>query len=128
MDEGMIRSIVQVVVSVIATASVIGGAVLAGRWNARTKQIEATTPTYDQMSKRVEDISNRLDKAEEALDEERKKRRALEDRIDHLEDDRRADRSWIERTIRKVIDHDPQLVRLLLPWPSWVATTPPTLD
>ena len=121
MDEGMIRSIVQVVVSVIATASVIGGAVLAGRWNVKAKRIEATTPTYAE-------VTARLDKLEKDVDEERTKRRALEDRIDHLEDDRRADRSWIERTIRKVIDHDPALVSLLLPWPGWVTTTPPTLD
>ena len=121
MGEGLVGSIVQVVVSVLATASVIGGAVLAGRWNARTKQLEATTPTYAE-------VTARLDKLEKDVDEERAKRRALEDRIDHLEDDRRADRSWIERTIRKVIDHDPALVRLLLPWPGWVTTTPPTLD
>ena len=111
----------QVVVGIIALVAAIGGAVLAGRWNARTKQIEATTPTYAE-------VTARLDKLEKDVDEERAKRRALEDRIDHLEDDRRADRSWIERTIRKVIDHDPALVSLLLPWPGWVTTTPPTLD
>ena len=116
-----IGPIVQIIVGVLALVAAIGGAVLAGRWNTRTKQVEATTPTYAE-------VTARLDKLEKDVDEERAKRRALEDRIDHLEDDRRADRSWIERTIRKVIDHDPQLVRLLLPWPSWVATTPPTLD
>lgn len=122
------NQVAQIIVGLLAFAATIGGAILAGRWNQRTKAIEATTPTYDQMAKSVEDISNRLDKAERALDEEREKRRALEDRIDHLEDDRRHDRMWIERTIRKIIDHDPQLVRLLLPWPVWVTTTPPTLD
>ena len=105
-----IGPIVQIIVGVLALVAAIGGAILAGRWNQRTKVSEATTPTYDQMAKRVEDISDRLDKAEKTLDEERALRRALEDRIDHLEDDRRADRSWIERTIRKVIDHDLMIV------------------
>ena len=112
---------VQVAVGIIALVAAIGGAGMAGRWNARTKQVEATTPTYAEMAAR-------LDKLEKGVDEEREKRRALEDRIDHLEDDRRHDRMWIERTIRKVIDHDPTLVHLLLPWPNWVPTTPPTLD
>ena len=111
----------QVVVGIITLVAAIGGGGMAGRWNTRTKQVEATTPTYAE-------VTARLDKLEKDVDEERAKRRALEDRIDHLEDDRRADRSWIERTIRKVIDHDPTLVHLLLPWPGWVTTTPPTLD
>ena len=118
----------QVVVGIIALVASIGGASLAGRWNARIKTIEAGTPTYAEMVESVRDLDERVRRAEASLDEEREKRRSLEDRIDHLEDDRRADRSWIERTIRKVIDHDPQLVRLLLPWPGWVTTTPPTLD
>lgn len=118
----------QVVVGILALVATIGGANLAGRWNARTKAVEAGTPTYAEMVESMRDLDERVRRAEASLDEEREKRRSLEDRIDHLEDDRRADRSWIERTIRKVIDHDPQLVRLLLPWPSWVATTPPTLD
>ena len=116
-----IGPIVQIVVGVLALVAAIGGAILAGRWNQRTKISEATTPTYAE-------VTARLDKLEKDVDEERAKRRALEDRIDHLEDDRRADRSWIERTIRKIIDHDPTLVSLLLPWPGWVTTTPPTLD
>ena len=128
MPDDMIGPVVQVVVGVLALAAAIAGAVLAGRWNSRTKAVEATTPTYAQMAEHVQGISDRLDRAELALDEEREKRRKLEDRIDHLEDDRRHDRTWIERTIRKVIDHDPQLVSLLLPWPGWVTTTPPTLD
>ena len=128
MEQNLIGLAAQIIVGLLALAAAIGGAILAGRWNQRTKATEATTPTYDQMAKNVESISNRLDKAEAALDEERVKRRALEDRIDHLEDDRRHDRTWIERTIRKVIDHDPTLVSLLLPWPGWVTTTPPTLD
>ena len=118
----------QVVVGIIAFVASIGGASLAGQWNARIKTIEAGTPTYAEMVESVRDLDERVRRAECSLDEEREKRRSLEDRIDHLEDDRRADRSWIERTIRKVIDHDPQLVRLLLPWPGWVTTTPPTLD
>ena len=118
----------QVVVGIIALVATIGGAGLAGRWNARAKTIEAGTPTYAEMVESVRDLDERVRRAECSLDEEREKRRALEDRIDHLEDDRRADRSWIERTIRKVIDHDPALVSLLLPWPGWVTTTPPTLD
>lgn len=118
----------QVVVGILALVATIGGAGLAGRWNARIKTIEAGTPTYAEMVESVRDLDERVRRAECSLDEEREKRRSLEDRIDHLEDDRRADRSWIERTIRKVIDHDPQLVRLLLPWPGWVTTTPPTLD
>ena len=118
----------QVVVGIIALVASIGGASLAGQWNARIKTIEAGTPTYAEMVESVRDLDERVRRAECSLDEEREKRRSLEDRIDHLEDDRRADRSWIERTIRKVIDHDPQLVRLLLPWPGWVTTTPPTLD
>ena len=118
----------QVVVGILALVATIGGANLAGRWNARTKAVEAGTPTYAEMVESVRDLDERVRRAEASLDEEREKRRDLEDRIDHLEDDRRADRSWIERTIRKVIDHDPQLVRLLLPWPGWVTTTPPTLD
>ena len=118
----------QVVVGILALVATIGGAALAGRWNARIKTIEAGTPTYAEMVESVRDLDERVRRAECSLDEEREKRRGLEDRIDHLEDDRRADRSWIERTIRKVIDHDPQLVRLLLPWPGWVTTTPPTLD
>lgn len=128
MGDSLIGPAAQIIVGFLALVAAFGGAILAGRWNQRTKVVEATTPTYDQMSRRVEDISNRLDKAEKALDEERENRRALEDRIDHLEDDRRHDRMWIERTIRKVIDHDPALVNLLLPWPNWVPTTPPTLD
>ena len=128
MGDDLIGPVVQVVVGVLALAATIGGAVLAGRWNSRTKAVEATTPTYAQMAEHVRDISERITRAEKSLDEERERRRRLEDRIDHLEDDRRADRAWIERTIRKVIDHDPQLVRLLLPWPGWVTTTPPTLD
>lgn len=128
MGDNLIGPAAQIIVGLLALAAALGGAILAGRWNQRTKVVEATTPTYDQMSRRVEDISNRLDKAEKALDEEREKRRGVEDRIDHLEDDRRHDRMWIERTIRKVIDHDPALVNLLLPWPNWVPTTPPTLD
>ena len=118
----------QVVVGIIALVASIGGASLAGQWNARIKTIEAGTPTYAEMVESVRDLDERVRRAECSLDEEREKRRSLEDRIDHLEDDRRADRSWIERTIRKVIDHDPQLVSLLLPWPGWVTTTPPTLD
>lgn len=111
----------QVVVGIIALVAAIGGAGMAGRWNARTKQVEATTPTYAEMAAR-------LDKLEKDVDEEREKRRGLEDRIDHLEDDRRADRAWIERTIRQVLAHDVALARLLQPWPGWVTTTPPTLD
>ena len=118
----------QVVVGIIALVAAIGGASLAGRWNARIKTIEAGTPTYAEMVESVRDLDERVRRAESSLDEEREKRRSLEDRIDHLEDDRRADRSWIERTIRQVLAHDPQLVRLLLPWPGWVTTTPPTLD
>ena len=118
----------QVVVGILALVATIGGANLAGRWNARTKAVEAGTPTYAEMVESVRDLDERVRRAEASLDEEREKRRGLEDRIDHLEDDRRADRSWIERTIRKVIDHDPALVSLLLPWPGWVTTTPPTLD
>ena len=118
----------QVVVGILALVATIGGANLAGRWNARTKAVEAGTPTYAEMVESMRDLDERVRRAEASLDEEREKRRSLEDRIDHLEDDRRADRSWIERTIRKVIDHDPALVSLLLPWPGWVTTTPPTLD
>ena len=118
----------QVVVGILALVATIGGAALAGRWNARIKTIEAGTPTYAEMVESVRDLDERVRRAECSLDEEREKRRGLEDRIDHLEDDRRADRSWIERTIRKVIDHDPALVSLLSPWPGWVTTTPPTLD
>lgn len=101
---------------------------LVSRSGIKAKRIETTTPTYADMAESLKALDERLKVAEKALDEERAKRRALEDRIDHLEDDRRADRSWIERTIRKVIDHDPALVSLLLPWPGWVTTTPPTLD
>ena len=101
---------------------------LVSRSGIKAKRIETTTPTYADMAESLKALDERLKVAEKALDEERAKRRALEDRIDHLEDDRRADRSWIEWTIRKVIDHDPQLVRLLLPWPGWVTTTPPPLD
>ena len=126
--ENYVGPAVQVIVGILTMSGVVWGAKLAGRWNAQTKTIEATTPTYAGMAESLERLDKRLKVAEDALDTEREKRRALEDRIDHLEDDRRADRSWIERTIRKVIDHDPQLVRLLLPWPGWVTTTPPTLD
>ena len=126
--ENYVGPVVQVIVGVLTMSGIVWAAKLAGRWNAQTKTIEATTPTYAAMAESLKALDERVQRAEEALDEERTKRRALEDRIDHLEDDRRADRSWIERTIRKVIDHDPQLVRLLLPWPGWVTTTPPTLD
>ena len=126
--DAYIGPVVQVIVGVLAMSGVAWGARLAGRWNARTKTIESTTPTYADMAENLKALDERLKVAEKALDEEREKRRALEDRIHHIEDDRRHDRTWIERTIRKVIDHDPQLVVLLLPWPGWVTTTPPTLD
>ena len=57
----------QVVVGIIALVAAIGGAGIAGRWNARTKQVEATTPTYAEMAAR-------LDKLEKDVDEEREKR------------------------------------------------------
>ena len=120
--ENYVGPAVQVIVGILTMSGIVWAAKLAGRWNAQTKTIEATTPTYP-------DMAARLTAVEKALDEEREKRRALEDRIDHLEDDRRHDRMWIERTIRRVIDHDPSLVSLLLPWPGWYTpTTPPTLD
>lgn len=123
MGDSITAAIVTVVASLIAAASVAVGAVLANRGNARVKRIEATTPTWGE-------VVARLQAAEDRLDEEREKRRGLEDRVEHLEDDRRHDRTWIERTIRKVIEHDPTLVRLLLPWPGWYTepTTPPTPD
>ena len=114
-------TIIPVAVASLATLGAIFTAVWTSRGGERVKRIEATTPTYAQMVER-------LSKVESAVDEERALRRSLEDRVDLLEDDRRHDRMWIERTIRKVIDHDPQLVVLLLPWPGWVTTTPPTLD
>ena len=127
--DAYIGPVVQVIVGALAASGVVWGARLAGRWNARTKTIEATTPTYADMAESLKALDGRVGRAEKALDEEREKRRALEDRIDHLEDDRRRDRMWIERTIRRVIDHDPSLMPLLLPWPGWYTpTTPPTLD
>ncbi len=80
----------QVVVGIIALVASIGGASLAGQWNARIKTIEAGTPTYAEMVESVRDLDERVRRAECSLDEEREKRRSLEDRIDHLEDDRRA--------------------------------------
>ena len=127
--DAYIGPVVQVIVGALAASGVVWGARLAGRWNAHTKTIEATTPTYADMAESLKALDERLKVAEKALDEEREKRRALEDRIHHIEDDRRHDRMWIERTIRRVIDHDPSLTPLLLPWPGWYTpTTPPTLD
>ena len=129
MSEGIIGNIVSIIVSIIGVVSVAIGATLAARGNAKVKRIEATTPSYDQMAARVTEALERVDAVEKRLDEEREKRRIMEDRVDHLEDDRRHDRDWIERTIRKVIDHDPKLARLLVPWPGWYRpTTPPTPD
>ena len=68
MGEGIVGSIVQVVVSVLATASVIGGAVLAGRWNARTKQLEATTPTYAEVTARLDKLEKDVLRFEEQRD------------------------------------------------------------
>ena len=102
---------------------------LASRSGIKAKRIETTTPTYADMAESLKALDERLKVAEKALDEEREKRRALENRIHHIEDDRRHDRMWIERAIRRVIDHDPSLMPLLLPWPGWYTpTTPPTLD
>ena len=127
--ENYVGPAVQVIVGILTMSGIVWAAKLAGRWNAQTKTIEATTPTYAGMAESLDRLDKRLKVAEQTLDEEREKRRALEDRIDHLEDDRRRDRMWIERTIRRVIDHDPSLVSLLLPWPGWYTpTTPPTLD
>ena len=127
--DAYIGPVVQVIVGALAASGVVWGARLAGRWNARTKTIEATTPTYADMAESLKALDERVQRAEKALDEERKERRALEDRIDHLEGDRRHDRMWIERTIRRVIAHDSSLMPLLLPWPGWYTpTTPPTLD
>ena len=127
--ENYVGPAVQVIVGILTMSGVVWGAKLAGRWNAQTKTIEATTPTYADMTESLKALDERVQRAEKALDEERKERRALEDRIDHLEDGRRHDRMWIERTIRRVIDHDPSLMPLLLPWPGWYTpTTPPTLD
>lgn len=129
MSEGIIGTIATVIVSIIGVVSVAIGATLAARGNAKVKRIEATTPSYDQMAARVTEALERVDAVEKRLDEEREKRRIMEDRVDHLEDDRRHDRAWIERTIRKIIDHDPKLARLLVPWPGWYRpTTPPTPD
>ena len=127
--DAYVGPVVQVIVGLLAMSGVVWAARLAGRWNAQTKTIEATTPTYADMAASLKALDERVQRAEKALDEERKERRALEDRIDHLEDDRRRDRTWIERTISRVIEHDPSLVALLLPWPGWYKpTTPPTLD
>ena len=127
--ENYVGPVVQVIVGLLAMSGVVWAARLAGRWNAQTKTIEATTPTYADMAGSLKALDERVERAEKALDTEREKRRALEDRIDHLEDDRRRDRTWIERTINRVVDYDPSLMSLLLPWPGWYTpTTPPTLD
>lgn len=127
--DAYVGPMVQVIVGLLAMSGVVWAARLAGRWNAQTKTIEATTPTYADMAESLKALDERVQRAEKALDDERRERRRLEDRIDHLEGDRRHDRMWIERTIRRVIDHDPSLVFLLLPWPGWYTpTTPPTLD
>ena len=100
--------------SILATFGIVLGARLTGGWNVRAKRLEVTTPPYDKMVERLNDI-------EAQLDEERQRRRELEDRMD-------ADRGWIKRTISRVLDHDPELAPLLKPWPTWVPTVPPTLD
>ena len=114
---------------VLAAFGTVVASWLVSRSGIKAKRIETTTPTYADMAESLKALDERLKVAEKALDDEREKRRALEDRIHHIEDDRRHDRMWIERTIRRVIDHDPSLVSLLLPWPGWYTpTTPPTLD
>ena len=114
---------------VLAAFGTVVASWLVSRSGIKAKRIETTTPTYADMAESLKALDERLKVAEKALDDEREKRRALEDRIHHIEDDRRHDRMWIERTIRRVIDHDPSLMPLLLPWPGWYTpTTPPTLD
>ena len=45
-----IGPVVQVIVGLLAMSGVVWAARLAGRWNARTKATEATTPTYADMA------------------------------------------------------------------------------
>lgn len=97
---------------------VIGAAVVAGAvalvtargtalWAHKTKKSELEASPYEALAARVV---------------------SLETRVGNLEADQRTDRSWITRTILRVLTFDPGLSHLLRPYPAWhgdAEVTPP---
>ena len=107
-----------------------------------------TTPAYDDLAKRDAERNARMDELEKAVEEQRKERRALEDRADDQDDKiecltraldkERAEREklqrrldwfkvtvsdaegWIRRVVEDVHTQRPDAWPLLLPLPSWI--------
>ncbi len=95
-----------IAVALLGVLSTYGAARLA----RRTKHEELESSPYEALAARVVRLEERNDK--------------LEERVGSLEDDKRQDRGWITRTIGRVLEHDGQLVALLIPWPVWYEPTP----
>lgn len=116
---------IAVFVAVISAISAIAGAIITGRGNSRTVEMERTLPPYDSLAARVTDIDKTLLQAAEREREAREKMEAMEDRAEKLEEcyakmERTvlAQQEWIKEAVA-LAEITGAIARLSQP-PDWI--------
>lgn len=77
---------IAVFVAVISAASAVAGAIITGRGNARTVEMEKTLPPYEALAARVGDIDQMLRDAAAREREAREREREARDKLDQVEE------------------------------------------